>query len=41
MKTISELSKFLRKNLDVELKSFKTGEFKFTNILEYCLIEII
>lgn len=39
MKTISKLNGFLRTNLNVELKSFKTGEFKFTRILEYYLIE--
>lgn len=41
MKTISKLNEFLKTNLNVELKSFKTGEFKFTRILEYYLIKKI
>lgn len=38
---ITSLNKFLLKNLKVEIKSHRRGQYKFTRSLEYYLIEIL
>lgn len=38
---ITSLNKFLRKNLGVEIKSHRSGQYKFTRSLKYYLIEIL
>ncbi|MEE9389644.1 MAG: hypothetical protein V3U91_00215, partial [Candidatus Aminicenantaceae bacterium] len=38
---ISDFNKFLLDNLDVEIKSHRKGQYKFTCELEYYLIEIL